>query len=71
MLDLEFIKHFAESLYVQVSKKKIDALEMILTENGSEVAELVIPGWWEKPPRSGVSQNLHTEAPVSLDSTSS
>lgn len=67
MLDLEFIKHFAG----QQKKKKIDALEMILTENGSEVAELALPGWWEKPPRSGVSQNLHTEAPVSLDPTSS
>lgn len=51
MLDLEFIKHFVESLYVQASKKKkIDALEMILTENGSEVAKLAIPGntWLER-----------------------
>lgn len=44
MLDLEFIKHFAESLHVQASKKKNDAPEMMLTENGSEVAELAILG---------------------------
>lgn len=46
MLDLEFIKHFAESLHVQASKKKKknDAPEKMLTRNGSEVAELAILG---------------------------
>lgn len=72
MLDLEFIKHFAESLHVQASKKK----KMMHQKRCSPRMALKLQSWQyladeRSSPRSGVSQNLHTEPPVSLDPTSS